>query len=175
MAYPIPTLETARCTLRLWTAQDIPDLLDLDDDPDVIAYVGPTPPREQREKDWHELVGREQQRPCLVVRDHKTGAFYGWAFLRPFRDDSGDWELGYRYVKSTWGQGIGYEVAQALVTWGWQQPQIEVIGAVYETPNVASRAIMLKLGMRDAGQRLYFREGLLPYCMMTRNDGMVTP
>ena len=129
MSFPIPSLETQRFTVRLWTPADVPDLLDLDDDPDVIRYVG-----------------HEAGRPCLCIRDKTTGAFLGWAFLRPFRDGSGDWELGYRLVKAAWGKGIATEVARALVDWGWQQPDITVIGAVYETPNVASRAVMLKVG-----------------------------
>ena len=43
-----------------------------------------------------------------------------------------------------------------------------MIGAVYAAPNAASRAIMLKLGMRDAGMRDYLDEGPLCYCEMRR-------
>jgi RimJ/RimL family protein N-acetyltransferase len=171
LSFPIPSLETARFTLRLWTADDVVDLLDLDDDPDVVRYVGPQKTRPEREAEWRGLIGNEAARPCVCIHDKATGSFVGWAFLRPFRDQSGDWELGYRLRKAAWGQGIGTEVAQALMAWGWQQEDIHVIGAVYETPNVASRAIMLRVGMIDAGERLYFNEGILPYCQMTRPAG----
>jgi RimJ/RimL family protein N-acetyltransferase len=170
MTFPIPSLDTPRFTLRLWGQADLPDLLDLDDDPDVVAYVGPILPRGEREASWRGFIGNEAGRPCLCIREKMSGDFLGWAFLRPFRDDSGDWELGYRLRKSAWGKGVGSEVARALMDWGWQQPQIEVIGAVYETPNVASRAIMLKVGMKDAGERLYHGEGKLPYCEIRRNS-----
>lgn len=170
MTHPIPSLDTERFCLRLWTAADIPDLLDLDDDPDVTRYVGPNPPRAEREAAWPAAAEYPASRPCLCVRDHGTGAFAGWAYLRPFRDSSGDWELGYRLHTAWWGKGVGTEVARALMTWGWAQPAIAVIGAVYERPNVASRAIMLKIGMKDAGERFYPGEGMLPYCEARRGE-----
>jgi RimJ/RimL family protein N-acetyltransferase len=162
--HPIPTLQTRRFHVRLWGPGDLEDLLDLDDDPDVIRYVGPTLPRAERAALWRSCFGSEYKRPQLCIRDKSTTEFMGWAFLRPFRDESGDWELGYRLRKAAWGKGIGFEVASALMDWGWQQPEIKVIGAVYETPNTASRAIMLKVGMIDAGERQYQNEGPLPYC-----------
>lgn len=171
MPHPIPSLDTARFTLRHWRASDIPDLLDLDDDQEVIRYVGPTPGRAEREAIWRGLIGREVERPHLCLRTHGDRDFVGWAFLRPFRDESGDWELGYRLRRAWWGKGVGTEVAAALMAWGWARPEIDVIGAVYETPNIASRAIMLKVGMRDAGLRDYLDEGPLPYCEARRAKG----
>lgn len=168
MSHPIPSLDTARFSLRLWTAADIPDLLDLDDDPEVTRHTGPNPPRAEREAAWRARIGDEAGRPCLVIREHVSGRFAGWVFLRPFRDGSGDWELGYRLCRAVWGRGVGTEVARAVVDWGWQQPQITVIGAVYEAANTASRAIMLRLGMVDAGTRDYPPEGPLPYCEACR-------
>jgi RimJ/RimL family protein N-acetyltransferase len=162
------SLNTARFTLRLRTSADLPDLLDLDDDADVIRYVGPTPPRATRELEWHLVLQTSDQRPVLCIRDITTNEFMGWAFLRLYKDDSGDWELGYRLKKSAWGQGIGTEVSHALIEWGWQQPDIQTIVAVYELENTASLNIMTKLGMKPMGQRHYPNEGPLPYCAMTR-------
>jgi RimJ/RimL family protein N-acetyltransferase len=168
MNHPIPSLDTGRFTLRLWTPADIPALLDLDDDPQVTRYTGPNPPRPEREAAWLALAATPGARPCLCIRPHGSPEFVGWAFLRPFRDDTGDWELGYRLHRAWWGRGVGTEVAQALMAWGWQQPQIAVIGAVYEAANSGSRAIMLKVGMQDAGTRDYMAEGPLPYCEARR-------
>lgn len=168
MTHAIPSLDTMRFTLRLWGPSDIPDLLDLDDDPEVTRYVGPTAPRAERESAWRAAADDPATRPVLCIRGKSDGVFVGWAFLRPFRDASGDWELGYRLRQSFWGKGVGAEVATALMAWGWSQPHITVIGAVYEAPNVASRAIMLKVGMKDAGTRDYPGEGPLPYCEARR-------
>lgn len=168
MPHPIPDLETTRFTLRLWSEADIPALLDLDDDPAVTRYTGPNPPRADREAAWRAAAGDPASRPCLCIREKASGTFVGWAFLRPFRDGSGDWELGYRLRAAWWGRGVGSEVAAALVAWGWRQPEIDVIGAVYEAPNLASRAVMLKVGLRDAGTRDYPGEGPLPYCEARR-------
>lgn len=168
MAHPVPSLDTARFTLRLWSEADIPDLLDLDDDPEVTRYVGPPRPRAEREAIWRGRLEDRARWPYLCVRDRLSGAFVGWATLRPFADGNGDWELGYRLRKSWWRQGVGSEVARALVEWGWAQPGIDVIGAVYDPRNVASRAILLKVGMQDAGMRDYFDEGPVDYCEARR-------
>lgn len=164
-----PNVLATNCfILAFRVPDDLKDLLDLDDDPDVIRYVGPTPPRSEREVDWVNVLQTQDRRPVLTIRSRDTSEFMGWAFLRPYKDDSGDWELGYRLKKSAWGQGVGTEVAQALLDWGWQQPQIQTIVAIYEAENTASLNIMLKLGMIPMGQRHYPNEGLLPYCAVTR-------
>jgi RimJ/RimL family protein N-acetyltransferase len=161
-------LVTPRFDLRQRTFSDLNDLLDLDDDPDVIRYVGPTPSRAERELDWRQVFVSDDQRPVLCIRDRQTREFMGWAFLRPYKDESGDWELGYRLKKTAWGLGIGTEVSRALMDWGWAQPEIHTIVAVYESENTASLNIMLKLGMKTIGQRHYPNEGPLPYCALTR-------
>jgi RimJ/RimL family protein N-acetyltransferase len=161
-------LLTPRFELRLRALSDLNDLLDLDDDPDVIRYVGPTPLRAEREADWRQVFTSDDKRPVLCIRERATSEFMGWAFLRPYKDDSGDWELGYRLKQAAWGQGIGTEVSRALMDWGWAQPDIATIVAVYETENTASLNIMLKLGMKPMGQRHYPNEGPLPYGAITR-------
>jgi RimJ/RimL family protein N-acetyltransferase len=168
MHNPSQSLATKRFILAIRRHEDLSDLLDLDDDPDVIRYVGPVAPRGERESDWLKVLRTQHERPVLTIRAHETGEFMGWAFLRPYKDDSADWELGYRLKKTAWGQGIGTEVSRALLAWGWAQPDIQTIVAVYETANVASLNIMLKLGMKPMGLRLYPNEGLLPYCALDR-------
>lgn len=175
MSIDWPSLLTERFTIRLWGPDDIADLLDLDDDPDVIRHVGPVWPRERRAQAWHEVAHDPGARPCLVIHERAGGAFLGWIFLRPFADGTTDWELGYRLRKAAWGRGVASECARALVGWGWTRPEINVICAVYEPENTASRAVMLKLGMTDAGFRDYRDEGPLACCMMARPDGCPAP
>jgi RimJ/RimL family protein N-acetyltransferase len=161
-------LATQRFILALRTSQDLADLLDLDDDPDVIRYVGPTSGRPEREAYWRECFENADQSPVFVIRSRTTQEFMGWAFLRPYKDNSGDWELGYRLKKAAWGQGIGTEACKALMAWAHQQPAIDTIVAVYEYENTASLSIMKKLGMTQMGERHYPNEGPLPYCALSR-------
>jgi RimJ/RimL family protein N-acetyltransferase len=162
------SITTERFDVRLRARADLTDLLDLDDDPDVTRYVGPTQPRALRERDWQNVFEMDSERPVLVIRDKLERTFMGWAFLRPFRDNSGDWELGYRLKKSAWGKGIGTEVSRALIDWAWTQSNIQTIVAVYEAENTASLNIMLKLGMTPMGERDYLHKGPLPYCALSR-------
>jgi RimJ/RimL family protein N-acetyltransferase len=168
MVHLPPSLVTERFTLKLRSPSDLADLLDLDDDPDVIRYVGPIKERQQREAYWRDCFSKPEQSPVMVIRSNNTQEFMGWAFLRPYHDDSGDWELGYRLKKAAWGQGIGTEACRALMDWAKTQSNIDTIVAVYEYENTASLNIMLKLGMTPMGERHYPEEGPLPYCALVR-------
>ncbi len=161
-------LETKRFIMRQRAPRDLKDLLDLDDDPDVIRYVGDIEVRANRKIYWEQCFEYPNQSPIYVIRDRTNGAFRGWVFLRPFHDDSGDWELGYRLKKSAWGHGIATEAARTLLEWGWLQPQIKIVVGGYEAANTASLNVMLKLGMKQVGMRHYVGEGFFPSCAMSR-------
>lgn len=169
-AFAIPRLDTARLSLALWTPGDIADLVALDDDPQVVRYVGATAPRAERQASLEAMIDTPWQRPVLVTRQRQDGAFLGWTFLRPFRDGSPEWEIGYRLRRDAWGQGFATEACRALMAWGWQQPSIPAIGAVFDPANTASRHVLAKLGLTPAGERAYWGE-MLPYWELRRPVG----
>ena len=57
------------------------------------------------------------------------------------------WALGRQY----WRQGIMYEAAHALIERAFDTYQIERIFAICDPPNIASKALMNKLGMKYEG------------------------
>jgi RimJ/RimL family protein N-acetyltransferase len=165
-------IATQRFSLAIWTLNDLIDLLDLDEDPDVVRFVGPTPPRPERKRGWLEAAPQPETRPVMCIRDKVTSEFLGWIYLRPFKDDTNDWELGYRLKKSAWGRGVATEVAQSIIAWGWRQSEIAVIGAVHEPGNLASRAVMMKIGLKPKGTRLYYDGAILDYCELRRDQAL---
>jgi RimJ/RimL family protein N-acetyltransferase len=81
-----------------------------------------------------------------------SGEFLGWTLVRPMgfftdrRDDS-DLELGWRYKRSSWGNGYATEAAYAIMMAIRQQTGITRFSATVAEENTASIAIMKKLGM----------------------------
>ena len=55
-------------------------------------------------------------------------------------------DFGYRYSRGTWGQGIGVEVAQAVIKYGRSEVALRTIFAAVLPENIASEKILIKLG-----------------------------
>ena len=151
-------LDTARLTLRRFTADDADLLIELDSDPAVMRYLSggePTPAEEIRDRDLPSiLAGYERwggDFGVFAAQSRDDGAFVGWFLLRPEREGPKDEaELGYRLRKAFWGNGLGTEGARALVEHGFAERGLRRIYAETMFVNTGSRRIMEKLGMRHA-------------------------
>lgn len=147
-------LETARLTLRRFTAADVADLCALDADPAVMRFLTggvPTPcdvirreilPRFLRSYAAGTLYG------YWAVLARTTGEFAGWFSLRPTgATDSGEAALGYRLRRALWGQGYATEGVRALIDAGFVSTGLRRIVATTYQDNHASRRVMEKAGL----------------------------
>jgi len=58
-------------------------------------------------------------------------------------------EIAYGLAKEYWGKGLGSEAAAAAMEYGFQQLHLERFVAIARPDNIASQAVMKKLGMRQ--------------------------
>ena len=146
-------LETQRLILREFTELDIDNLVDLDSDPRVTLYINggkPTPRDHVTEKILPRIMKyyRDLDRQGLWAAIEKTnGAFMGWFHLRPNRANASETELGYRLKQKYWGRGIATEGSLALVKKGFEELGLDVIMAIADPDNGASRRVMEKVGL----------------------------
>ena len=133
-------MQTARLSLRPLTPDDLEHLIALHGDPRVMAFI--TGAGESREvvetRSLPELLAR---RTWLIF---ESDAFLGWGSLRP---EGGEAELGYRLVRSAWGQGYAGEAARALVDLGFGEMGLTRVWAQTMAVNTASRRVMEKAGL----------------------------
>jgi 8-oxo-dGTP diphosphatase len=61
-------------------------------------------------------------------------------------------ELGYWLARSAWGQGFAREACARLIAWGFAQLDIAEITAEALLDNARSRAVLARLGFREAGE-----------------------
>jgi RimJ/RimL family protein N-acetyltransferase len=148
-------LETDRLILRLFTEDDVDDLVELDGDPEVMRYIngGRATPREEIENDiLPAFLSHYDRYPGYgfwAAIEKATAEFLGWFHLRPPKGGSPDEpELGYRLRRSAWGTGYATEGSIALIRKAFEELGARRVFASTMVVNTASRRVMEKAGLR---------------------------
>jgi len=151
---PVIILETSRLILRQFTGDDVDNLFDLNNDPQVMRYLTggrPTPREIIRDEiiPFHLAVYERLDRlGTWAAESTATGEFLGWFHFRP--DPGGDVtniDIGYRLRRSAWNKGYATEGSQALISRGFTDLGIEQVFAHTLTVNAASRRVLEKCGL----------------------------
>jgi len=144
-------LETERLCLREFTMDDAQFIFDLNDDPEVIRYV-PDPACQDLNAASNVLetiilpqyskynIGR------WAVELKESGEAIGWCGIK-FLEESGSYDLGYRYFRKHWRKGYGYEAAAACLEFGHTQKSLMKIIACAAVENKGSIRVLEKIGM----------------------------
>ncbi|SCL14518.1 Protein N-acetyltransferase, RimJ/RimL family [Micromonospora rhizosphaerae] len=146
-------LDTERIRLRRLTVADVPHLVDLDSDPEVMRFLTggrPTPVEVVRDEVLPRQLAEYERHPGLgrwAGIDRMTGEFLGWFALDP-GDDGTEAELGYRLRRSAWGRGLATEGSAALIRYAFTMLGVRRIWAETMAVNIASRRVMEKAGLQ---------------------------
>lgn len=149
-------VETERMILRELTLEDEQNLFELNGDPEVMKYLtgGKTSTMEEIKTSLSRIVEfQEKHRGRFgfwAAIEKKSNEFIGWFLLRPCLTDLENTrriELGYRFKKKFWGQGLATEGSLLLLEKGFAEPEVEEVFAVTMKGNLASQAVMKKIGM----------------------------
>jgi RimJ/RimL family protein N-acetyltransferase len=148
-------LETERLVLRRFTEDDVDNLVELDNDPEVMRFIngGRPTPRDEVENlllpAFLARYGRSAGYGFWAAVEKSSGRFLGWFHLRPVEDaHPDDVELGYRLRRSAWGKGYATEGSRALIQMGFAELGARRVFATTMVVNVASRRVMEKAGLR---------------------------
>jgi RimJ/RimL family protein N-acetyltransferase len=149
-----PTLVTERLTLSPLAASDLPHLVALNGDPEVMRYLtGRAMSPDEVAAELPGLLHGERGLRLWSGYD-AHGAFAGVWFLSADPDDPDAGELGWRLPRAVWGQGLAAEGARALVEHGFTTLGLRRIWAETMAVNTASRRVMEKLGMEHVDTRV---------------------
>lgn len=161
MARPTDPIDTERLVLTPVGVDDVADVMLLHGDPLVERWTGPW--TQASTTAWVQGMAERwasDQVGKWLVRDRLQDRLVGrGGFTRFDLDGERVLELGWAVRDSLTGRGYATEIGRAALQWaGRFQPQLPVI-AFTEVHNIASRAVMRRLGLRDAG--VIQREGLV--------------
>jgi RimJ/RimL family protein N-acetyltransferase len=146
-----PVLDTERLRLRPFTRDDTDTLHAHWTDPDVRRYLwdGAVIERAQAAAMVEESLATFAARRFgfWIVQDRADGGFVGFAGLRAGADPD-DVELYYGLAPERWRRGYATEAARAVLRYGFETLVHARILIRTDGPNVASRAVIERLGGR---------------------------
>lgn len=172
----MPTVETTRLYLRMFTPDDLDDLYGILSDPDVMRYVAQGKPvsREETESALHSVI-RHWERHSFgrwAVIDKASRKFIGYGGLRMLIDTP---EVVYHLAKAYWGRGVATEMAQASLRYGFNEHGFDRIVAIAKPENKASIHVMEKIGMRYEMHAVYFDVDVVQYSISRQDFDKTQP
>lgn len=167
-------LETERCYVREFIEDDIAFVHQMNTNPEVMKHINGGKPEtfEYSENRTRYFIDEYyEQNPGLgmwaVVR--KTDdQFIGWACLKHL-DDDGLVEIGYRFLQEYWGQGFATEVSKALITYGFEQTNLDKIVGIASEDNTKSQHILQKVGLTFL-KKAYYYETKVSFYQLLKQD-----
>lgn len=150
-----PAFDTPRLRLEPRTPADLEDCLAMDRDPQVTRFI-PGPWADPVAHRAFVLARMAADYPDGLgywsIRDRADGIFLGWVLLLPTAV-ADEVEIGWRLVRTAWGQGIASEAAAPVLAHGLSIAGNRTIVADIDPENVGSLRVAEKLGMTARGDR----------------------
>jgi len=134
----------------------------MDLDPEVHRYLFTQPAdaashreavRQRMANGWPPVGG------LWMVEWRDAPGLLGWCGLFPLQD-SGLIEIGYRYVRATWGRGVATEAGSAVLDHGFRSMGFDPIVAVVHPENQRSQRVVTKLGLASLGTAFHYQSWL---------------
>jgi RimJ/RimL family protein N-acetyltransferase len=160
----MPSVETARLRLRMFSPDDLDDFAALIADAEVMRYVGSGLPnsREEAERTLRSIIthwdihgfGR------WAIVDKHSGAFIGYGGLRSMM---GTPEVVYHFTPARWGRGLATEAAGASLRYGFEEHGFDRILAIAKPENLKSIRVMEKLGLHFEKRTSYYEMSVVEY------------
>lgn len=144
-------VETERFYCRLWTESDLPHVLSLHQNSDVMRFFPGIATSDQCRQFLLKMqrVFEKHSFAYLPVFEKDSDSFVGWVGLCNQTYLSEDFvDIGWRLLPEFWGQGIATEMASAFLTYGFEICKLDEIFAVAPKLNKPSMRVMERIGMK---------------------------
>jgi len=144
-------LRTPRLLLRYQTPADIPPLIALWRDPEVMRFMGGPRDLQRLQTAFDETQANPTAEtydlwPLVELSSGQTIGHCG--LLDKEVDGKAEIELVYVLARSAWGQGYATEIGAALITHAFERMGLRRLIALIEPQNAPSERVALRLGMR---------------------------
>jgi len=162
-------IETPRLIMREFTLDDLDAVFEFSSDYEVSKLTGDpcVESKEEAEKIIKDIWLAEYEkygyaRYALVHKeDNKVIGFCGLKYIPAgeLGENEGAPDIGYRMLEKYWGQGLGFEAANAAMEYGRSTLGLTNIFGDAVVENAASNKILERIGLKFEGQ--YKHDGWL--------------
>lgn len=154
MKNPETIVETPRLRLRTWARSDVPSVLALFGNPDVLEFTGADPFRTAEEAErFIEASQRLQEQHGFcewAVEEKSGGEFVGACGVAHF-DGRPELGLGYHFLPGFWGKGYATEAASASVRHAFTSLGAGLLAAMTDPRNIGSQRVLERCGFQLVG------------------------
>ena len=148
----VPTIETERLRLRMWTKKDAQDFFAYANSPNVGPNAGWRP--HQTVSDSKLVITNYFWRNMVWAIEHKEdGKVIGSIALTDdkFRAYVNSKELGYSLSEDYWGKGIMTEAASRMIKYAFEELELDVLMITTGEENQRSQRVIDKCGFKYEG------------------------
>ena len=143
----LPTLTTARLSLRPFSRADLPALFEILADEEANRFLPWFPVRTMGEAEAFYRQRHEASADLhFAVCPKPEGAPIGYVKLSP----EPPYDLGYGLRSACWGRGIASEAVAAALDWARRAAFAPYVTATHDVNNPRSGGVMRRVGMRYA-------------------------
>ncbi len=145
-------LTTDRLLLRHWREDDRAPFARMNADPEVMRHFPGTLEADASDALLDRISAELDQRGwgLWAMEERASGELLGFTGLAPVPFDAPFTpavEIGWRMVRSHWGQGLASEAASAALAYGFEALALAEIVSFTFAGNDRSRAVMRRIGM----------------------------
>ena len=161
----LTTIETPRLRLRHFKEIDLLPFMAYRNDPDVARYqswegISEHEARAFIDEQKSVQPGRRGQGIQIAIELKETEQLVGDCYFMINEHDERQAEIGYTIASAYQRQGFATEAVSALLTYAFETFQLHRITATLDCENIASVALLERLGMRREGhfiQNIWFK------------------
>ena len=142
-------LESPRLFFREFRQEDAANLVMLNADPEVMRFTGDAAFASEAEAMTFVKEYDHYQRYGIgrwAVLEKTSETFLGWCGLK-YQAESGETDVGFRFLSAHWNLGFATEAALACLYFGFDKKGLKEIVGRAARANDASIRVMEKLGM----------------------------
>lgn len=167
------SLQTERLLLRAYTTDDLPALHGSLSDPVTMSFWPAVFTLDESER-WmqrnRESYAKGYGRVAVILQHNNE--IIGDAGLQQYEiDGTLEYDLGYIIGSKYWNKGYGYEAAEAVMRYGFQELKLNRICVNMPVDHISSRRVAEKLGMVLEKQFLNRRNRNLPTLLFAKEGG----
>jgi len=171
----IPTLTTARLTLRPFAEADVDPLHCILQEEGILRYFPKSDPPERERVErliaHHLMHWEEHGYGRWAVEPRAENRLIGWCGLE-YLPETGETEVGYLLSKAFWGRGLATEGTQASVQYGFEHLKLETIIGITHPENVDSQRVLEKAGLSFTNRAHHFGMDCFRYAVERASFGL---